>query len=168
MVVPRSPGVSRGMAPAFCRRSSSPTGLRFSARTSATCLPACQSNSCPSPRYSDEGSALGCRHSSGSWQSNASPEAARIAADRGGQMKVLYFAWLRARIGHAEENFPKPAEVNDVAGLLAWLRDRGGRYAEALRDLSVIRVAVNKDYVGPDHPIRDGDEIAIFPPVTGG
>jgi len=81
---------------------------------------------------------------------------------------LLYFAWLRARIGHAEENFPKPAEVNDVAGLLAWLRDRGGRYAEALRDLSVIRVAVNQDYVGPDHPIRDGDEIAIFPPVTGG
>jgi molybdopterin synthase sulfur carrier subunit len=81
---------------------------------------------------------------------------------------VLYFAWLRTRIGHAEENFPKPAEVNNVTGLLAWLRDRGGRYAEALRDLSVIRVAVNQDYVGPDHPIRDGDEIAIFPPVTGG
>ena len=83
-------------------------------------------------------------------------------------MKLLYFAWLRARIGHAEEIFPKPAEVNDVAGLLEWLRDRGPRHAEALRDLSVIRVAVNQDYVGPDHPVRDGDEIAIFPPVTGG
>lgn len=83
-------------------------------------------------------------------------------------IKLLYFAWLRARIGHAEENLPKPAEVNDVAGLLDWLRGRGPRYLEALRDLSVIRVAVNQDYVGRDHPIRGGDEIAIFPPVTGG
>jgi molybdopterin synthase sulfur carrier subunit len=88
------------------------------------------------------------------------------AGERG--IKLLYFAWLRARIGHAEENLPKPAEVNDVAGLLEWLRARGPRYTEALRDPSVVRVAVNQDYVGRDHPIRDGDEIAIFPPVTGG
>jgi molybdopterin synthase sulfur carrier subunit len=83
-------------------------------------------------------------------------------------IKLLYFAWLRARIGHAEENLPLPAEVVDVAGLLEWLRARGPRHAEALRDPSVIRVAVNQDYVGRDHPIRDGDEVAIFPPVTGG
>jgi molybdopterin synthase sulfur carrier subunit len=83
-------------------------------------------------------------------------------------VKLLYFAWLRARIGHAEEELALPAEVRDVAGLLDWLQARGGNYAEALRDLSVIRVAVNQDYVGPDHPIRDGDEVALFPPVTGG
>lgn len=83
-------------------------------------------------------------------------------------MKLLYFAWLRARIGHAEEELVLPVGVSDVAGLLAWLQGRGGRYGEALRDLSVIRVAVNQDYVGPDHPIRDGDEVALFPPVTGG
>ena len=83
-------------------------------------------------------------------------------------MKLLYFAWLRARIGQAEEDLLLPAEVRDVAGLLRWLQGRGGGYAEALRDLSVIRVAVNQDYVGPDHPIRDGDEVALFPPVTGG
>ena len=47
------------------------------------------------------------------------------------------------------------------AGLLDWLRSRGGRYAEALRDLSVVRVAVNQKYVGLDHPVRDGDEVAI-------
>ena len=83
-------------------------------------------------------------------------------------MKILYFAWLRARIGQAEEELALPAEVGDVAALLQWLRGRGGGYAEALRDLSVIRVAVNQDYVGRDHAIRDGDEIALFPPVTGG
>ncbi len=83
-------------------------------------------------------------------------------------MKLLYFAWLRARIGQAEEELALPAEVRDVAGLLEWLRGRGGGYAEALRDLSVIRVAVNQDYVGRDHPIREGDEVALFPPVTGG
>lgn len=83
-------------------------------------------------------------------------------------MKLLYFAWLRARIGQAEEELALPAEVRDVAGLLLWLQGRGDGYAEALRDLSVIRVAVNQDYVGRDHPIREGDEVALFPPVTGG
>jgi sulfur-carrier protein len=83
-------------------------------------------------------------------------------------VKLLYFAWLRARIGQAEEELAVPAEVRDVAGLLEWLRGRGGGYAEALRDLSVIRVAVNQDYVGRDHPIRAGDEVALFPPMTGG
>ena len=83
-------------------------------------------------------------------------------------MKLLYFAWLRARIGQAEEDLHLPAEVRDVAGMLDWLRGRGGGHAEALRDLSVIRVAVNQEYVLGDHPIRDGDEVALFPPVTGG
>jgi len=83
-------------------------------------------------------------------------------------VKLLYFAWLRARIGQAEEELAVPVEVRDVAGLLEWLRGRGPGYAEALRDLSVIRVAVNQDYVGRDHPIRAGDEVALFPPMTGG
>jgi len=83
-------------------------------------------------------------------------------------VKLLYFAWLRARIGQAEEDVPLPPEVRDVAGLLGWLRRRGPHYAEALRDLSVVRVAVNQDYVGRDHPLADGDEVALFPPVTGG
>jgi molybdopterin synthase sulfur carrier subunit len=83
-------------------------------------------------------------------------------------VKLLYFAWLRARIGHAEEELTLPAEVHDVAGLVDWLRRRGDNYANALRDPNVIRVAVNQEYVGPDHPIRDGDEVALFPPVTGG
>jgi molybdopterin synthase sulfur carrier subunit len=83
-------------------------------------------------------------------------------------VKLLYFAWLRARIGHAEEDLALPAEVQDVAGLLDWLRARGGRYGEALRDLRIVRVAVNQEYVGPEYPVREGDEVALFPPVTGG
>jgi sulfur-carrier protein len=83
-------------------------------------------------------------------------------------MRILYFAWLRARIGFAEEEVALPLAIRDVSGLLDWLRARGPHYAEALRDLSVVRVAVNREYVGREHPLRDGDEVAIFPPVTGG
>ncbi|HYM74101.1 MAG TPA: molybdopterin converting factor subunit 1 [Stellaceae bacterium] len=83
-------------------------------------------------------------------------------------MRVLYFAWLRAKIGTAEEEVTLPQGVRDVADLLAWLKARGGGYGEALKDLSTVRVAVNQDYVGPEHALRDGDEVAIFPPVTGG
>ncbi|MFL5267445.1 MAG: molybdopterin converting factor subunit 1 [Stellaceae bacterium] len=83
-------------------------------------------------------------------------------------MKLLYFAWLRARIGCAEEDVGLPPGVQDVAGLLRWLQSRDSRYAEALQNLSVVRVAVNKEYVGREHPVREGDEVAIFPPVTGG
>ena len=83
-------------------------------------------------------------------------------------MRLLYFAWLRARIGCAEEEVALPSEVRDVAGLLDWLRTRGSGYAEALRDLRIVRVAVNQDYVGPEHALREGDEVALFPPVTGG
>jgi sulfur-carrier protein len=67
-------------------------------------------------------------------------------------VKLLYFAWLRARIGCAEEELELPPDVQNVAALLDWLKARGGRYAEALRDLSVVRVAVNQDYVGRDLP----------------
>jgi sulfur-carrier protein len=83
-------------------------------------------------------------------------------------VRLLYFAWLRARVGCAEEEVALPPQVHDVAGLLDWLRGRGGRHAEALQDLRVVRVAVNQDYVGLGHPVRESDEVAIFPPVTGG
>ena len=83
-------------------------------------------------------------------------------------MKLLYFAWLRARIGCAEEVVPLPAEVRDVEALLEWLQTRGPQYREALAKPAAIRVAVNYDYVGRGHPLKDGDEVALFPPVTGG
>ena len=83
-------------------------------------------------------------------------------------MKLLYFAWLRARSGCAEEEVELPPRIRDVAGLLDWLRSRGGGYTEALRDLSIVRVAVNQEYVPVSHPVRPDDEVALFPPVTGG
>ena len=83
-------------------------------------------------------------------------------------MRLLYCAWLRAKIGTAEEELALPSEVHDIKSLLRWLKSRGPGYAEALKDLSTVRVAVNQDYVGPEHSIHDGDEVAIFPPVTGG
>jgi molybdopterin synthase sulfur carrier subunit len=83
-------------------------------------------------------------------------------------VKLLYFSWLRARVGCAEEEVALPSQVRDVAGLLEWLRTRSDRHAEALRNLGLVRVAVNQDYVGPAHPIREDDEVALFPPVTGG
>lgn len=83
-------------------------------------------------------------------------------------MKVLYFAWLRTKAGMGEEDLVPPAEVTDVAGLVGWLKGRSAGLADAFADMALIRVAVNQDYVGLDHPIKAGDEIAFFPPVTGG
>jgi molybdopterin synthase sulfur carrier subunit len=83
-------------------------------------------------------------------------------------MKILYFAWLRARTGLAEEEVAPPADVRTVGDLLAWLRDRSPGHAEALKELAIVRVAVNQEFARADHPVSAGDEIALFPPVTGG
>ena len=83
-------------------------------------------------------------------------------------MKILYFAWLRTRVGQAEEEVSPPASVRDVRSLIDWLKTRSPGHTEALKDLAVVRVAVNQTYVQPDHPVKAGDEVAIFPPVTGG
>jgi molybdopterin synthase sulfur carrier subunit len=83
-------------------------------------------------------------------------------------MKLLYFAWVRMRIGVAEESIELPPGVRDVAGLLAWLKTRSPGHAEALKNPALVRVAVNQEFAQPDRRIAAGDEIAIFPPVTGG
>ncbi len=83
-------------------------------------------------------------------------------------MKVLYFAWLRQRAGVGEEEIPLPEDVHDVAGLIEWLKARGPGYAEALKDIGAIRVAVNQEFAGLDTAISDSDEVALFPPMTGG
>jgi molybdopterin converting factor subunit 1 len=83
-------------------------------------------------------------------------------------MRVLYFAWLRERVGIAEETVAPPAAVTNVGELVAWLRGRSPQHAAALADPAVVRVAVNQDYAQADQTVGPDDEIAIFPPVTGG
>lgn len=83
-------------------------------------------------------------------------------------MKILYFAWLRQRVGAGEETVDPPESVRDVAGLIDWLKTRGPGYAEALRDTSAIRVAVNQEFAGFEAAVGGDDEIALFPPMTGG
>ncbi|MFN3398799.1 MAG: molybdopterin converting factor subunit 1 [Ferrovibrio sp.] len=83
-------------------------------------------------------------------------------------MRVLYFALLRERIGMAEEEISPPAEVRTVADLVAWLRGRSEQHDAALANPTMVRVAVNQDYAQPSDAVRPGDEIALFPPVTGG
>ncbi len=84
-------------------------------------------------------------------------------------MKLLYFAWMREKIGHAEENLDEiPAGAETVAGLMDYLQGRGGGYAEAFADRKIVRIAVNQSYADPTQQIAVGDEIAFFPPVTGG
>ena len=83
-------------------------------------------------------------------------------------MKLLYFAWLRQRVGLGAEDVAPPPEVRTVRELIDWLKGRGPGYGHAFEDLRVVRAAVNQDYVGLDHPVTNGDEVAFFPPVTGG
>lgn len=83
-------------------------------------------------------------------------------------MKVLYFAWLKEKTGVAEEELAVPEGVSDVAGLIAALKERSDGFKDAFSDESIVRVAVNHEYVDFDHAVKQGDEVAFFPPVTGG
>ncbi len=83
-------------------------------------------------------------------------------------MKILYFAWLRTKAGCAEEDVTPPAEVTTVAALMDWLAEQRPGFAEAMTAKGVIRAAVNQAYAEPTDPVRPGDEVAFFPPVTGG
>jgi molybdopterin synthase sulfur carrier subunit len=83
-------------------------------------------------------------------------------------LELLYFARLRERFGRDGERVALPAGVADVAGLTAWLRARGEPWSAELAASRSWRVAVNQDMASADTPLRDGDEVAYFPPVTGG
>jgi molybdopterin synthase sulfur carrier subunit len=83
-------------------------------------------------------------------------------------MKVLYFAWVRERVGKAEEVVEPPAAVRTVGELIQWLKDRGDEYANAFAKPSVIRAAIDHVHVKADAAIAGAREIAFFPPMTGG
>jgi molybdopterin synthase sulfur carrier subunit len=83
-------------------------------------------------------------------------------------VKVLYFAWVRERIGQAEETLEPPASVKTVADMIAWLSSRGEEYAYAFDRPKVIRTAIDKVHVKADTAIAGAKEIAFFPPMTGG
>ena len=83
-------------------------------------------------------------------------------------MKILYFAWVKARIGKSGEDLAPPPDVRNVGQLIRFLQSRGEGYADAFADAGRVRAAVNQVQAGPDTPIAAGDEIAFFPPVTGG
>ena len=84
------------------------------------------------------------------------------------KVKVLFFAALREQVGAASENVDLPGETSTVAALRAHLAGRGGAWTSALAEKKLLRFAVNQDMVPPDAPIHTGDEVAFFPPVTGG
>jgi molybdopterin converting factor subunit 1 len=83
-------------------------------------------------------------------------------------MRVLYFALLRERVGVPEETVSLPDGVRTVAELVTWLRGRSEQHDAALANPAMVRVAVNQDYAKPGDPVGPDDEIAFFPPVTGG
>lgn len=83
-------------------------------------------------------------------------------------MQLLYFAWVRQRIGVGEETVAPPPEVESVGALMSWLAGRSPGHAAAFADPRQVRAAVNQAFAGPDAPVAANDEIAFFPPVTGG
>ncbi len=83
-------------------------------------------------------------------------------------LTVLYFAWLRERVGVAEETLSPPVTVTTVAELAAWLAGLDDRHAAAFKDRQTVRCAVNQEFADPSTVLRPGDEVAFFPPVTGG
>jgi molybdopterin synthase sulfur carrier subunit len=83
-------------------------------------------------------------------------------------MKLIYFAWVRERIGKPQEDVDLPGDVETVADLLRWLRSRGEEYENALQYPDVIRVAIDQEHVDHGEKLGAAREIALFPPMTGG
>jgi sulfur-carrier protein len=89
-------------------------------------------------------------------------------ADAEAPLTILYFAWLRERTGLSQESVALPAGVRTVGDLVAWLAERSPGHASALANRRTVRCAVNQDFAEPTTAVHPGDEVAFFPPVTGG
>ncbi len=83
-------------------------------------------------------------------------------------MTLLYFAWVRQRLGKSEEHLALPESIKTVQDLIDHLSARGGAYADIFAGNASLRAAVNQEHVKFDAAVRDSDEVAFFPPVTGG
>lgn len=83
-------------------------------------------------------------------------------------MDVLYFAWLRQKVGANREAVKPPAEVATVGALIDWLKQRSPGHAEAFANARFVRAAVNHEFATLETAVKPGDEVAFFPPVTGG
>jgi sulfur-carrier protein len=83
-------------------------------------------------------------------------------------VKLVYFAWVRERIGKTDEEVELPAELATVTDLVRWLKLRGEEYAYAFENEGVVRAAIDHAHVKPDAAIAGAREIAFFPPMTGG
>lgn len=83
-------------------------------------------------------------------------------------MNIAYFAWVRERMGIADETIDVPAGIADVGALIAWLAARDARGALAFAEPHRIRAAIDGVMMGPDAPLVGVREVALFPPVTGG
>ena len=84
------------------------------------------------------------------------------------KLKAVYFAWVRERVGKAEEILEPPEGVQTVADLVGWLSQRDEGYAHAFENPNVVRAALDRVHVKPDARIVGAREIAFFPPMTGG
>jgi molybdopterin synthase sulfur carrier subunit len=83
-------------------------------------------------------------------------------------MKLLYFAWVRERVGKTEEVVDLPTNIRTVGDVMTWLASRGEEYAHAFENPKVVRAAIDRTHVRPDVAIAGAREIAFFPPMTGG
>lgn len=83
-------------------------------------------------------------------------------------MKLLYFAWVRQKVGTGEETLTLPANITTVRELATYLANLSDGHADAFSDVAKLRTAVNQEHVSFDAVIHDDDEVAFFPPVTGG
>jgi sulfur-carrier protein len=83
-------------------------------------------------------------------------------------MKLVYFAWVRERVGRTDEEVSPPEDVATIADLVRWLKGRGEEYEYAFENEDIIRAAIDHEHARPDAPIAGAREIAFFPPMTGG
>ena len=84
------------------------------------------------------------------------------------RVRLVYFAWVRERVGLADEQVELPAEVATVLDLVRWLKTRDEGYVAAFADETLVRAAVNQTHVKPGASLDGAREIAFFPPMTGG